>query len=161
MFADEHIVLGARADNRTQRKRGLDENERRVYVGLPYSSPSKLYEGRNESLIHEVRKHYDPVMGQYLDTYDGTLPRFTPRSPRRCSIRSIVIQGPNHSRLTKPRPTRLWKICFVTQSKSLRDLCNFSQLSVSSRIFDNIFFSLSPRFSPVKLCRRERIDLPE
>lgn len=31
MFADEHIVLGAIADNRTQRKRGLDENERRVY----------------------------------------------------------------------------------------------------------------------------------
>lgn len=52
-----------------------------AHTALPYSSLGKLYRGWNESLIHEVRKHYDPVMGQYLNSYDGTLPRFTPRFP--------------------------------------------------------------------------------
>lgn len=41
-----------------------------AHTALPYSSLGKLYRGWNESLIHEVRKHYDPVMGQYLNSME-------------------------------------------------------------------------------------------
>lgn len=54
-----------------------------------------------ESLIREAREHYDPVMGQYLDTYDGTLPRFTrpaPSCPFGSPNRNSSIEQAIHAR---------------------------------------------------------------